>query len=109
MIDWRDRRAAKAAVKDFEDALAQAQKMLKKAGTQAGDRAEELRSQAASRLDAARATLDNLQDRATAAARSTDDFVRDAPWKAIGVAAAVGIVVGMAAGRGIQGNTEHVE
>lgn len=109
MIDWKDRRAAKAAVKDFEDALAQAQKMLKRAGTQAGDRAEWLRSEAASRLDAARATLDDLQDRATAAARSTDDYVRDAPWKAIGVATAVGIVVGMVAGRGIQSHVEQVE
>jgi ElaB/YqjD/DUF883 family membrane-anchored ribosome-binding protein len=33
-------------------------------------------------------------DRAKAAACATDDYVHDNPWQAIGIAAAVGIVVG---------------
>ena len=34
-------------------------------------------------------------DQAKAAARVTDDYVHDNPWQAIGVAAAVGFVVGL--------------
>jgi len=108
MIDWKDRRAAKAAVKEFGDALEQAQQMLKQAGAKAGDEAQGLRSQAAARLDAARATLEDLQDRAAAVARFTDDYVRDAPWKAMGVATAVGIAVGLAFGRGIDAGSREL-
>jgi ElaB/YqjD/DUF883 family membrane-anchored ribosome-binding protein len=34
-------------------------------------------------------------DRARAAARYTDDYVHDNPWRSIGVAAAVGFLVGL--------------
>jgi ElaB/YqjD/DUF883 family membrane-anchored ribosome-binding protein len=82
--------------------------MLKQAGDKAGDQAQGLRSQAAARLDAARATLEDLQDRATAVARYTDDYVREAPWKAMGVATAVGIAVGLAVGRGIDAGSREL-
>ena len=34
-------------------------------------------------------------DRAKAAARYTDDYVHDHPWQAIGIAAGVGLAVGL--------------
>ena len=34
-------------------------------------------------------------DRAKAAARATDEYVRDNPWQALGVAAAVGFLIGL--------------
>jgi ElaB/YqjD/DUF883 family membrane-anchored ribosome-binding protein len=41
----------------------------------------------------------NLRRRAQAAASSADDYVRDRPWQAVGVAALVGAVVGILATR----------
>jgi ElaB/YqjD/DUF883 family membrane-anchored ribosome-binding protein len=52
---------------------------------------------------AAKLKLQDLQDdavdRAKAAVRVTDDYVRDNPWQAIGAAAAVGFLVGVLVSR----------
>ena len=38
-------------------------------------------------------------DKAREAARATDDFVHEEPWKAVGVAAALGLALGVLIGR----------
>ena len=38
-------------------------------------------------------------DKTKACARATDDFVHDQPWKAVGVAAAIGLALGVLIGR----------
>ncbi|HET7776216.1 MAG TPA: hypothetical protein VFK74_07610 [Azospira sp.] len=38
-------------------------------------------------------------DKTKAAARATDDFVHDNPWKAVGIAAGVGLLLGVIIGR----------
>jgi ElaB/YqjD/DUF883 family membrane-anchored ribosome-binding protein len=40
-------------------------------------------------------TADSLRDRARAAADQADDYVRERPWTAIGLAAAVGLILGV--------------
>ena len=40
-------------------------------------------------------TTDSLRDRAREAASQADDYVRDRPWTAIGLAAAIGLIVGV--------------
>jgi ElaB/YqjD/DUF883 family membrane-anchored ribosome-binding protein len=40
-------------------------------------------------------TADSLRDRARMAVTVTDDYVHDRPWTAIGLAAAVGVIVGV--------------
>jgi len=48
-------------------------------------------------------TAEDLRDRARVAVDATNDYVRDRPWTAIGVAAAIGLLVGVgvtAASRG---------
>jgi ElaB/YqjD/DUF883 family membrane-anchored ribosome-binding protein len=92
-------RTRKSLVKDFGDVLAEAETLLKQAAAETGERASDLRSQVESKLMAAKLKLQDLQDdaidRAKAAARVTDDYVRDNPWQAIGAAAAVGFLVGV--------------
>jgi ElaB/YqjD/DUF883 family membrane-anchored ribosome-binding protein len=44
---------------------------------------------------AASDTADRLRDRARVAVDSTNDYVRERPWTAIGVAAALGLIVGI--------------
>jgi ElaB/YqjD/DUF883 family membrane-anchored ribosome-binding protein len=96
-------RGRKSAVKDFGDTLSEAETLLNQAATETGERASDLRAQVEAKLRSAKLKLQDLQDdaidRAKAAARVTDDYVRDNPWQAIGAAAAVGFLVGVLVSR----------
>ena len=93
MIAAKLERGRKSLVKDFGDVLAEAETLLKQAAAETGERASDLRSQVEAKLLAAKSKLQDLQD--DAAARVTDDYVRDNPWQVIGAAAAVGFLVGV--------------
>ena len=62
-----------------------------------------LRARIIDRLEGAKERVVDAQheavDRATRAAAATDHFVHDHPWQAIGVAAAIGVAVGVLIGR----------
>jgi ElaB/YqjD/DUF883 family membrane-anchored ribosome-binding protein len=96
-------RSRKAIVQDFGDVLGEAETLLRQAAKETGEKASDLRSQVEAKLLAAKLKLQDLQDdamdQAKAAARATDDYVRDNPWQAIGAAAAVGFLVGMLVSR----------
>jgi ElaB/YqjD/DUF883 family membrane-anchored ribosome-binding protein len=91
--------AREKLVDDFAAVLAEAEDLMKRAGAETGQRAQDLRAQVEAKLLAAKLRLQELQgeavDRAKDAARATDDYVHDNPWTAIGVAAAVGFVAGL--------------
>jgi ElaB/YqjD/DUF883 family membrane-anchored ribosome-binding protein len=99
VIAAKSGRGRKSTVKDFSDALDDANTLLREAAAETGERASDLRSQGAAKLLSAKLKLQDLQDdavdRAKAAARVTDDFVRDNPWQAMGAAAALGFLVGV--------------
>jgi ElaB/YqjD/DUF883 family membrane-anchored ribosome-binding protein len=103
MTAARFERSRDALVKDFSDVLVEAETLLKQAAKESGEKATDLRSQVETKLRSAKLKLLELQDdavdNAKAAARATDDYVHDNPWQAIGVAAAVGLLVGLVIGR----------
>ena len=86
-------------VDEFSSVLSEAETLLDKASRETGDKARDLRSQVEARLLSAKLKLQELEgaavDRAKQAARVTDDYVHDHPWQAIGIAAGVGLAVGM--------------
>ena len=86
-------------VDDFVSVLSEAEELLKKAGAETGERARDLRAQVEAKLLAAKLRLQELEgeavDRAKEAAKYTDDYVHDNPWRSIGIAAAVGFVAGL--------------
>jgi ElaB/YqjD/DUF883 family membrane-anchored ribosome-binding protein len=86
-------------VDEFSAVLAEAEEMLKRAANETGDKARDLRSQIETKLLRAKLSLQELEgqavDQAKAAVRVTDDYVHDNPWQAIGIAAAIGIAVGV--------------
>jgi ElaB/YqjD/DUF883 family membrane-anchored ribosome-binding protein len=90
-------------VADFRLVVADAEELLRLTASQAGDKAGELRSRAQQHLATAKAKLAEaetaVRDNAKAVAHATDDYVRDNPWRAVGVAAGVGLVVGLLIGR----------
>jgi ElaB/YqjD/DUF883 family membrane-anchored ribosome-binding protein len=81
------------------EAISDAEEMLAEAASSTGEKAAELRRKALEQLIALRASLRDASlkavDQSKAAARATDDYVHDHPWRAIGVAACMGVVIGM--------------
>ena len=99
MTAARFERSRDALVKDFTEVLTEADALLKQATKESGEKASDLRAQVETKLRAAKLKLmdmqDDAMDRAKATARATDEYVRDNPWQALGVAAAVGVLVGL--------------
>lgn len=88
--------AIRSEISDAED-------VLSATADQVGDKISRLRERIQSRLREAKLQLAEaeavLVDKTRAAARATDDYVHESPWTAIGIAAAVGALVGLAVGR----------
>jgi len=84
---------------DVSRAISGAEDMLSQAATSTGEKAAELRARALEQLKALRGRLQEAQElalqRSKAAARATDDYVHDNPWRAIGIAAGVGVLIGL--------------
>ena len=90
-------------VDDFSAVLDEAEDLLQKSSKETGERARDLRDQVQAKLLSAKVRLQEIQedavDRAKDADRATDDYVHDNPWQAVGVAAAIGFIAGMALSR----------
>ena len=76
-----------------------AQALFDEATTAGGIKAEELRAQGMKMLDQAISAAHDLQEaairRGRKIAHDTDAYVHEKPWRAIGIAGAVGLLVGM--------------
>jgi len=90
-------------VSDIKSVISDAEEMLNATADQAGEKATKLRARIQARLLDAKLRLVDAEEllltKTKAAARATDDYVHDSPWTAIGVAAAVGVLLGLALGR----------
>ena len=88
---------------DLRTVISDAEEVLKVTAGQATAGAAELRVRMQERLQQAKIRLQDLQDsavaRAKAAGHAADDYVHDHPWKAIGAAAGVGMIIGLLIGR----------
>ena len=88
---------------DFRAVMDDIDALMSATGNQAEGEAKALRARIRERLDDAKERLADAQHealrRAKAAATATDDYVHDNPWQAIGVAAAIGLAVGVLIGR----------
>lgn len=90
-------------VSDLKVVVSDAEELLRATAGAAGEKVGELRERMSVRLRDAKERLVDaeiaLVDKTKAAARATDDFVHDEPWKAVGVAAALGLALGVLIGR----------
>ncbi|MCZ8103718.1 MAG: hypothetical protein O9345_08090 [Burkholderiaceae bacterium] len=86
-------------VDDVGAMLTEAQDMLRRAGSETGDAARELRLQVESRLDAVKTSLHAVEDdamhRARMVTRTTDHYVHEHPWQGMAAAATLGFVAGL--------------
>ena len=63
------------------------------------EKLESLRSTLQGELEAARKQLERLEGKLVERANGIDDYVHENPWQAIGVAGAIGVLVGAVAFR----------
>lgn len=88
---------------DFQALVRDTEKLLADTANLAGDQADELRGQIHERLAQARESLqltqDSVRDRGQAALASAELYVQEKPWHAIGIAAGVGLLIGLLANR----------
>ena len=90
-------------VADLKAVVGDAEEILRATAGAAGDKVSEMRQKIELRLRDAKERLADAEvaitDKAKAAAAATDDFVHEQPWKAVGVAAALGLAIGVLIGR----------
>lgn len=90
-------------VADMKLVIGDAEEILRATAGAAGEKVGEMRERITVRLREAKERLADaevaLLDKTKAAARATDDFVHEEPWKAVGVAAALGLALGVLIGR----------
>lgn len=90
-------------VADLKVVIADTEELLRATAGAAGDKVGELRERLGVRLRDTKERVQDLEaailDKTKAAARATDDFVHEQPWKAVGVAAALGLALGVLIGR----------
>ena len=86
-------------VGDLRNLVADAEELLKATANQAGDKIGVARQKIEqSLIEGKKALADaelNLVKKSKEAAEMADDYVRDNPWSAVGIAAAVGLVLGL--------------
>jgi ElaB/YqjD/DUF883 family membrane-anchored ribosome-binding protein len=90
-------------ISDFKVVIADAEALIKATANQGGEAVVNLRAKAEESLAAAKVKLADAQDalieKGKIAAQATDDYVHEKPWHAVGVAAGVGLVIGLLIGR----------
>ena len=86
-------------MEDLKAVVEDAEELLRATANQAGEGASAARVRIQESLQVAKARLvsaeDAVIDRAREAAKVTDEYVHENPWKAIGISACVGAIVGM--------------
>ncbi|HUO95322.1 MAG TPA: DUF883 family protein [Steroidobacteraceae bacterium] len=90
-------------MEDLRTVVADAEALLSATAHDASEKARDARERATGSVEQARKRLEELEEdlrkRAQAAADDAGRYVKDNPWQSIGIAAAVGVVVGLILGR----------
>lgn len=86
-------------VQDLRIVISDAEDLLRATASTAGEKVVAAREKVQNSLQRAKVKLseveDVLVDSGKQAARATDEYVRDNPWRAVGIAAGIGVIIGM--------------
>lgn len=90
-------------VSDIKSVISDAEEMLSATADQTGEKVASLRARVQVRLHDAKVRLGEAETvlvaKTKAAAKATDAYVHESPWTAIGVAAGLGLLLGLAIAR----------
>lgn len=86
-------------VADLKVVISDAEELLAETAVHTGERISELRERMQDNLRNARHKLGELEDvvvvKTREAVKATDHYVHEHPWKSVGIAAGVGLIIGM--------------
>lgn len=90
-------------ISDVKVLMADADEIVKAMASATGEKAVELADRLRVNMRNAKDKMADVQvvvaDKAKVAVRVTDDYVHDNPWQAVGIAAGVGLLLGLLIGR----------
>ena len=90
-------------IKGFQTVVADAEALLKATANTGDEKLAQVRAKAEESLNIAKSAMGDAQAevlaRTKAAAKATDVYVHENPWRSIGLAASIGVVVGLLIGR----------
>jgi ElaB/YqjD/DUF883 family membrane-anchored ribosome-binding protein len=94
-----ERISADQLIDDLTAVIRDAESLLRATAAQTGDKVQEIRARAEESVRQAKTRLANVEEQALAQARElageADQYVRGNPWGAVGIAAGVGLVLGL--------------
>jgi ElaB/YqjD/DUF883 family membrane-anchored ribosome-binding protein len=105
MCDYTEESCAnkEKLVLDLRKVIDDADEILRETAGVAGEKIAVLREHITEHLNDAKARLDivedQLVDKTKAVAQAADDFVNESPWQAVGIAAGVGVLLGILVAR----------
>ena len=86
-------------VDDLKVVMRDAEALIRATSAQTGEKIQEVRARAEESLRQARDRLVEVEEealrRAREVAEATEEYVRDNPWQSLGIAAGVGLVLGI--------------
>jgi ElaB/YqjD/DUF883 family membrane-anchored ribosome-binding protein len=89
--------------RDIQNVVTDAQELLKTVQSEGENKLADVKTKVQAKLDNARQMLGQLQtsvqDGAKVAVDTTDAYVRANPWRAVGISAALGALIGFLAAR----------
>ena len=90
-------------LEDLQTVVRDADALLRATSAQTGEKIQEIRGRAEESLRLARIRLAQVEElalqRARDAATAADEYVHENPWQAIGIAAGVGLLLGLLVSR----------
>lgn len=91
-------------LQDMRIVVNDAEELLRATAGQAGEKVSAARDRIQANLAAAKTKLEEaeriIMDKTKQAATATDQYVHENPWKAVGVGAGIGLIIGMLISRG---------
>jgi ElaB/YqjD/DUF883 family membrane-anchored ribosome-binding protein len=94
-----ERIAVDQLVDDLTAVIRDAENLLRATAAQTGDKVQEIRARAEESVRQAKERLAGIEDEALKHARvlagEADQYVRGNPWQAVGIAAGIGLVLGV--------------
>jgi ElaB/YqjD/DUF883 family membrane-anchored ribosome-binding protein len=94
-----DHVTAEKLYQDMQAVIRDAEALLKATAGQAGEKIQEARAKAEDTVKQAKDRLDGMHRSATQRAKEAvgdaEDYVRSNPWKSVGIAAGIGLMLGL--------------
>ena len=86
-------------VEDLKVVMHDAEALLRATSSQTGEKIQEVRARAEESLRQAKVRLEQVEEealkRAREVAQATEEYVRENPWQSVGIAAGIGLLVGL--------------